>query len=291
MKSRVKQIFPRKSLTPILLIGEGHGFENAKEGLFNSEINLNFISNNSNQFLSLREIETWVRKTDGVVISSAYRFKIPKYLVESFTFLNIHYALFPKYRGLHSVVWAMLNNEKYTGVTFHKMDAGFDSGPILYQHRVPIQRKTSWEIMQECDNYVKENIRSIICKFLKGNLSLRAQKQSTALYVGKRNLEDCRVNWNTWDSIFFQRALLALVPPYPRPYFTYKNRRYDISKAEILHVKYIEIPGHVVNIDHESVWIKLTDGVIKVFEIEYENIKFSANKIITELGVRLGETI
>lgn len=44
---------------------------------------------------------------------------------------NMHFSLLPAYRGVSTSVWPILNQEKITGVTFHEIDAGIDSGPIL----------------------------------------------------------------------------------------------------------------------------------------------------------------
>ena len=35
------------------------------------------------------------------------------------TFINVHGSLLPKYRGLHASFWAIMNEEKELGITFH----------------------------------------------------------------------------------------------------------------------------------------------------------------------------
>lgn len=47
--------------------------------------------------------------------------------------LNIHTSLLPRYRGPAPVLWAIRNGDAETGVTVHRMDDGFDTGPILAQ--------------------------------------------------------------------------------------------------------------------------------------------------------------
>ena len=44
---------------------------------------------------------------------------------------NMHFSLLPAYRGVSTSVWPILNQEKITGVTFHEIDVGIDSGPVL----------------------------------------------------------------------------------------------------------------------------------------------------------------
>jgi methionyl-tRNA formyltransferase len=46
---------------------------------------------------------------------------------------NAHPSLLPRHRGCSSVPWAILEGDERTGVTFHYVDTGIDTGPILLQ--------------------------------------------------------------------------------------------------------------------------------------------------------------
>ncbi|SDM95782.1 methionyl-tRNA formyltransferase [Actinacidiphila guanduensis] len=53
--------------------------------------------------------------------------------------LNIHCSMLPKYRGPAPVLWAIRNGDSHLGVTVHRMDELFDTGPVLAQQDgVPI---------------------------------------------------------------------------------------------------------------------------------------------------------
>ena len=49
--------------------------------------------------------------------------------------INYHTALLPKYRGRQPLFWALLNNEKTTGITIHKMDEFIDKGELIIQKK------------------------------------------------------------------------------------------------------------------------------------------------------------
>lgn len=52
-------------------------------------------------------------------------------------FINTHAGITPKYRGVHGTYWALANNDAAnSGVTVHLVDAGIDTGGVLYQQRV-----------------------------------------------------------------------------------------------------------------------------------------------------------
>ena len=54
--------------------------------------------------------------------------------------MNVHSALLPSYRGMLPTFWAMVNEERETGVTVHCMSEGIDGGAIILQRTVPIGR-------------------------------------------------------------------------------------------------------------------------------------------------------
>jgi len=52
--------------------------------------------------------------------------------------VNGHPALLPRYRGPNPLFWHFMNGETRGGLTFHRMEPDFDTGPILAQQSVEI---------------------------------------------------------------------------------------------------------------------------------------------------------
>jgi folate-dependent phosphoribosylglycinamide formyltransferase PurN len=60
-------------------------------------------------------------------------------------FINIHAGITPRYRGSHGAYWALANNDRENcGVTVHLVDAGIDTGNILYQQTLPLTPKDNF---------------------------------------------------------------------------------------------------------------------------------------------------
>jgi len=58
---------------------------------------------------------------------------------------NIHAGITPKYRGVHGMYWALVNNDlENCGVTVHFIDKGIDTGNILFQERVTPTEKDNF---------------------------------------------------------------------------------------------------------------------------------------------------
>ncbi len=54
--------------------------------------------------------------------------------------LNIHPSLLPKYKGLNTHERAILNNEKFSGCSVHFVNSKLDSGKIILQKKVRINK-------------------------------------------------------------------------------------------------------------------------------------------------------
>ena len=68
---------------------------------------------------------------------------LSKHLIKNFNgkILNIHPSLLPKYKGLNTHKRALINKDKYSGCTVHYVTEKLDSGKIIIQKRVKINRK------------------------------------------------------------------------------------------------------------------------------------------------------
>ena len=53
--------------------------------------------------------------------------------------VNLHPSLLPRHRGPIPTSWAVRAGDETYGVTWHRMDAAFDTGNILAQARVPME--------------------------------------------------------------------------------------------------------------------------------------------------------
>ena len=63
--------------------------------------------------------------------------------------LNIHPSLLPKYKGLNTHKRAILNNEKFSGCTVHFVNSRLDSGKIVLQKKVKINKKDTYESLEK----------------------------------------------------------------------------------------------------------------------------------------------
>jgi methionyl-tRNA formyltransferase len=74
-----------------------------------------------------------------LVVCMGFGWKIPAdaLAVPKHGWLNGHPSLLPLHRGPTPVAWAIRDGDDAMGLSFHKMDAELDTGPILVQRRIP----------------------------------------------------------------------------------------------------------------------------------------------------------
>src|SRR5690606_27787228 len=78
---------------------------------------------------------------------------LPTWLLERPTkmAINFHDGPLPRYAGLNAPVWALINGETEHGITWHRMEKGADTGPILVSRRFPIAaNETVFALNAQC---------------------------------------------------------------------------------------------------------------------------------------------
>ncbi len=142
--------------------------------------------------------------------------------------INIHFSLLPKYRGASPMQHAILNNEPETGITFQLIDAGMDTGAILYQQKIQLPPNTYAEelskaMFQEAARLLPEVITSYIAKTL--HPVVQEHTQATYCYSPtkpKSTLifkEDSQIDWAK-HSLADVNSMVHAYYPWPATYTT-----------------------------------------------------------------------
>ena len=98
---------------------------------------------NFNSTISEKKVINELKKNNINLICLAGFMKIlSKEFIKNFNgkILNIHPSLLPKYKGLNTHVKAIKNKDKYSGCTVHLVNSKLDSGKIIDQRKVRINK-------------------------------------------------------------------------------------------------------------------------------------------------------
>lgn len=85
--------------------------------------------------------------------------------------INIHPGYLPQYKGTSPVYWALVNGEKFVGVSIHKIDKGVDTGPIYKRVRIKVETQdTEDSLYWKCVKEGSGSLIDIIKQIKKGKL-------------------------------------------------------------------------------------------------------------------------
>lgn len=117
---------------------------------------------------------------------------------------NIHFSLLPQYKGCHTSVLPILNGERETGVTLHKIRAGIDTGEIIDQEKVWIEENdNSLDLYEKLIVAGTKIVIKNLTLLLKGQVIFQKQPKEKSTYysltaVDYKNLK-LDTNKTAWE--------------------------------------------------------------------------------------------
>tara|TARA_B100001245_G_scaffold208021_1_gene170803 strand:- start:790 stop:1353 length:564 start_codon:yes stop_codon:yes gene_type:complete len=86
-------------------------------------------------------IEIKKRKIEFLCLAGFMKILSKKFIKNfGYKIINIHPSLLPKFKGLNTHKRVLKNNEKFTGCTVHYVDSEMDSGKIILQKKIRINK-------------------------------------------------------------------------------------------------------------------------------------------------------
>ena len=161
---------------------------------------------------------------------------------------NLHGSLLPRYRGRAPVNWVLINGERETGVTLHRMVERADAGPIVAQRRVTIAPD---ETALTLHGKLRENARGMLADCLpllaRGDLVAVPQDESQASYFGRRTPADGELDW-TRPAVALASLVRAVTQPYPGSFAWHGERKFLVWVAVAQDIAHGQQPGTVLSV-------------------------------------------
>jgi methionyl-tRNA formyltransferase len=99
--------------------------------------------------IELIELDALAKSHVDLFISLEFDRIIKAEHIEGCRAYNIHFSLLPRYRGVYTSAWPILNGESHSGVSLHEIDSGIDTGPIVDQARFALSANETAESLYE----------------------------------------------------------------------------------------------------------------------------------------------
>lgn len=110
--------------------------------------------------------------------------------------LNIHASLLPELRGAAPIHWAIIRGYETTGVSIMRMEAGLDTGPVLYRVPEPIRAdENTAELSLRLSEIGAEALVEALALLEMDAVQAEPQDHDRASYAPKLDRDTARIRW------------------------------------------------------------------------------------------------
>ncbi len=173
--------------------------------------------------------------------------------------LNCHSSLLPAHRGPNPFRACIIDNEAETGVTFHIINEGIDTGDIVAQHRISIHNgDTAGSLVRRCSDLSTEVLIDLLDQIEEDGLHGEPQDESFASYDKKLSDDELYLDWNL-PAADLERKVRGCFP-YSLARMRYRGRTIIVTRAKVEPSDRPNVPGTVVE-SRPRLKIATSDGV------------------------------
>jgi methionyl-tRNA formyltransferase len=185
---------------------------------------------------------------------------------------NLHASLLPQYRGAAPINWAIMNGEKKTGVTTFFIDEKIDTGAIILNKEINIEKKETVgtlhdKLMKVGSQLVIETVSLIENENV---LTVKQDKKDDTLEEApKLTSDNTKIDWSQTSKNIdcFIRGL----NPYPAAWTSILNNEVELNikiyDCDFEKADHNELPGSL-NISKKELKIASLNGWINIKELK-----------------------
>ena len=208
-----------------------------------------------------------------MIITCAYGQIIPKEILDypKYGCINVHGSLLPKYRGGAPIERSIMNGDKETGITIMHMDEGMDSGDIIVEESISIDKDEHIDSLRERLSILgRDLLIKTLPSILDGTAPRIKQNEEEVTFAKIIKKEDELLDFND-NTINVYNKIRAL-SPVPGPYTILDNKRLKIYNSRI-GTSTKGTVGEIINIYKDGIGIRTSDGELIITDIQEEGKK------------------
>ena len=199
--------------------------------------------------------------------------------------LNVHASLLPKYRGASPIQHVILDGEEKTGITIMQMNAGLDTGDILYQKEIVIREDDTYESLEQALMKLGgEAIVEALTLLEQGRLKATPQDDEKSNYAPLIQKEMGRIDFSR-DAFALDRQIRGM-NPWPSAYTTWRGKQLKLWRARPKETEKLGAPGEVIEVSKDHFTVATGRGVLDIWEVQLEGKKRMSSRDFL-LGVQL----
>ena len=201
---------------------------------------------------------------------------------------NLHPGPLPRYAGLNAPSWALYHGESSHAVTLHKMEAGIDTGAVVYKECFLIEdTDTAITVYSKCVRHGVPLITKLIDTLGSDTQSLRLIDQDLRQrrYFGRTVPHNGQLSWNqpARAIVNFVRAcdFGPFRSPWGHPECALGNLRLRIVRAAMTGKTTLATPGTIVDCHDHSIDVAASDECVRVSHVEIDGKTTTALQVLS----------
>lgn len=220
------------------------------------------------QPVSLRPAENQQLIADleaDVMVVVAYGLILPKAVLDMprLGCINVHGSLLPRWRGAAPIQRSLWAGDKETGVTIMQMDAGLDTGDMLYKLACPITAQdTSASLYDKLAQLGPQGLLATLDQLSEGSAQPEVQNESLVTYAEKLSKEEAKLDWSL-SAAQLERCIRAF-NPWPVSYFLMDEQPVKVWQASVIEAATANKPGTIIEANKNGIQVATAEGILNL---------------------------
>lgn len=228
-----------------------------------------------------------------IIFMPEYRQIIPDRYTQKYVMVNCHGGILPKWRGFAANAWAIMNGEKEIGFSIHRVSPELDGGEIFYVKHIQISAEETYaDVHGKMVGAIAKEVPQILYNIVRKNLIGEKQTNAQFAYCTKFSAGMGEFKEFSLETSYYVNIYRCMAKPLGTGVFFYhKGEKIEVGKVEdgkkYCSMDYMCVPGKIVNIENERIWVKTKDNVIILSEMSVEGRKIIVKDYFKN-GIKIG---
>lgn len=206
-----------------------------------------------------------------LIITLAYGQILPEGLlnIPRFGCLNLHGSILPKYRGAAPIQYALINNEKYTGMSLMEMTKEMDAGRVFATQSIEINEDDNTSsLFLRLAKVAYYLVEQYIPLYLKNKLKGYPQDESKVTFAPTIKKEEEHLDLSKDKETLY--GYIRALSDTPGAYLDSDLGKIKIYKAKLISDEVIGEVGEIIKSDKEGIYLQTKNGLISLLELQKE---------------------
>jgi len=218
----------------------------------------------------------FANKAETILLSIVNYQVLSEKFINRFCFaVNYHDSLLPKYAGLYATTWAILNDEKTHGISWHIIKQEIDAGKIILTRKFRVdQEETAYSLNLKCTNEALQSFPSLLEKIENHNITEKKQDLSNRTYYSKDCILAAHALISFDDNVSYINKILRafnfskeFFNPLSIPKICINQQSFLLSDIEINNKLHNLSCGTIIEKNEKHIEIAVIEGSITIKKI------------------------